>query len=1003
MPAPKESRSGMPSPNHRLSESSPDNQLQHSERVYAPPMKLANSNDSTSSIPRADDVPTTSVVQPRVWNLYVKEASKWRTDFIEKWIKEMDSLLLFATLFSAVVTAFVVLVYPALHPDSGAASLVVLNQILDALRQNQTGQPGSDTAASIPGDTSFAPKAYAIRVNAFWFASLVISVSVAFLTILAKQWLASLGGDLHPSIEARGRQFQYRYDNAHEWKLATTLEWLPILLHISLLLFFIGLLDFLWSTNTVVAIVATVFVSVTFAIYIGTYMLSHLSATCPYRTSVDPTTVTWEFIRRLPYTSWKIAYPVLWLYRTLRHLSGYYGMKIPSAFAERIATLHNEHIARADTELETDIVSRESNYISDHRELVDARMLARMVQSFLPNITTDDARMLAHEISRYPLLVRYRDIFIEAGTVRFLSQWLHYIEDSECGLPKLKRRMQDEYSLILRALAQLLTEVEDGSATTGLVAEGPFRRYKKPQETMSLNADLALKRLRLSQTTVSLPASEDQVNIVQFSHVLRLQLVASSMTWYTGKVNLRAVVEDFCARLAVFRGMKDLEPEFRMSIVNTAIYVATRVIDLPLDNTSRDDVMKTRADYKRRAVDMFAELVLRNPGMEFPLIRQIAWVLAVLSMPEHRLVPKLDDFHLLITQAQGEASSLTPERILSTARDLERPSMLHLTLVLIEDLLYDRHSESGSVSTSMSVQNQPTAEETYRMRLLERMITKYPTFLRKLASIMTTARRQHNDDFQPYFANLLPEDLLRLLKRIVRISGCIVHYPSPRGLDIPVKTKEYIAIHTRKLLLFVCSFNHKSEGPWEHIYGTAYGAACRFALLDCAQDATMVPPPDAFVFDSYSPQQIGEMMDLVLKTASAVVEPPESISTVLTMIADLRFKSLAGVPRAADSPELPQSAKYAIELLSYLRDPTNDPERIHHLASLRDKGLHSEAQRALGALAVTDLAEPEESSNGAADEPLVDAAHYYARWEAESVGNAYVLAPSFVPGAAGNV
>ncbi|KZT65253.1 hypothetical protein DAEQUDRAFT_697500, partial [Daedalea quercina L-15889] len=121
--------------------------------------------------------------------MYVKQASKWRRNFIKKWDKEMESLLLFATLFSAVVTAFVVLAYPALCPDSGTASLDALEQIIDILRQNQATGPSNNATAPLSGEVTFHPKGYAVRVNSFWFGSLVISVSVAFLTILAKQWL----------------------------------------------------------------------------------------------------------------------------------------------------------------------------------------------------------------------------------------------------------------------------------------------------------------------------------------------------------------------------------------------------------------------------------------------------------------------------------------------------------------------------------------------------------------------------------------------------------------------------------------------------------------------------------------------------------------------------------------------------------------------------------------------------------------------------------------------
>lgn len=316
----------------------------------------------------------------------------------------MDSLLLFvraavwlyavlratepnvqATLFSAVITAFVVLSYPSLRPDSGQATVDLLQQIITSLHTNGTLQPVQASTTFVASSTrAFIPKDYAVRVNTFWFASLVVSVSVAFLTILAKQWLASLDGDLHPSVEGRGRQFQYRYDNARAWNLSSALECLPLLLHMSLLLFFAGLIDFLWATNTTVAIVATVLIGLTVGIYIGTYVLSHLSSTCPYRTSVDPTTWTWEFLRRSIYTSWKITYPLVKGYRTLLRMISYCGIEIPPslAYPARGPILRTEYIMRAYAAPLVDSHSREINYIFGNAALMDSKVLSRMVESF---------------------------------------------------------------------------------------------------------------------------------------------------------------------------------------------------------------------------------------------------------------------------------------------------------------------------------------------------------------------------------------------------------------------------------------------------------------------------------------------------------------------------------------------------------------------------------------------------------------------------------------------
>ncbi|CAE6454405.1 unnamed protein product [Rhizoctonia solani] len=46
--------------------------------------------------------------EARVWKVYVKEADKWDTELIEGWNRSLDVILVFAALFSAVLTAFII-------------------------------------------------------------------------------------------------------------------------------------------------------------------------------------------------------------------------------------------------------------------------------------------------------------------------------------------------------------------------------------------------------------------------------------------------------------------------------------------------------------------------------------------------------------------------------------------------------------------------------------------------------------------------------------------------------------------------------------------------------------------------------------------------------------------------------------------------------------------------------------------------------------------------------
>lgn len=83
-----------------------------------------------------------------------------------------------------------------------------------------------------------------IRVNVCWFASLLLSLSSASFGILVKQWLREF-----LAIDPIGPQDRIRIRDARirgvaDWKLFQIATFLPVLLQISLVLFFVGLCFF---------------------------------------------------------------------------------------------------------------------------------------------------------------------------------------------------------------------------------------------------------------------------------------------------------------------------------------------------------------------------------------------------------------------------------------------------------------------------------------------------------------------------------------------------------------------------------------------------------------------------------------------------------------------------------------------------------------------------------------------------------------------------------------
>ncbi|KAF9529488.1 hypothetical protein CPB83DRAFT_764944, partial [Crepidotus variabilis] len=99
----------------------------------------------------------------------------------EAWKDEVDKLLVFAGLFSAVVTGLLVESYKSLSEDPIEAMLAQLV----AQGSNQT-----TVAIATSGNSGrFAASESSKRVNALWFLSLVLSLATALFGIVAQQWL----------------------------------------------------------------------------------------------------------------------------------------------------------------------------------------------------------------------------------------------------------------------------------------------------------------------------------------------------------------------------------------------------------------------------------------------------------------------------------------------------------------------------------------------------------------------------------------------------------------------------------------------------------------------------------------------------------------------------------------------------------------------------------------------------------------------------------------------
>ncbi|CCM05804.1 uncharacterized protein FIBRA_08038 [Fibroporia radiculosa] len=216
--------------------------------------------------------------------VYAHDQSK-----IDNWNKEIDALLLFAGLFSAVVTAFTVPYYATLMPstDPTAAILAQISAQLASFQTSTGFVNSTEPAFSFPATDSSSPAAASSlidRVNALWLAALVVSLAAATIAISLRQWL-----NQHAMRDwATPRQsvlvWCIRHKGFNQWHVEGIVALVPILLHFALILFLAGLVALLWSWNRTIfgVVMALAGLTLLFTIY-TTLMPAIFLENCPYK------------------------------------------------------------------------------------------------------------------------------------------------------------------------------------------------------------------------------------------------------------------------------------------------------------------------------------------------------------------------------------------------------------------------------------------------------------------------------------------------------------------------------------------------------------------------------------------------------------------------------------------------------------------------------------------------------------------------------------------------
>ncbi len=186
------------------------------------------------------------------------------------------------------VTTFVVQTLQSLQPDSNQVSASLLFELVSIQRALANGTSLSDVpSSSLTPNSSFTPSSLIVWTNGLWFVSLSLSLTIALVAVLTKQWIHHYLSVPSGTPRYRSRIRHFRYMGLEKWHVPVIVGLLPLLMHSSLALFFVGLVLFLITLHIGIAIAVGAISGIGYVLYVVTNVLSVQDPQCPYRTPLS--------------------------------------------------------------------------------------------------------------------------------------------------------------------------------------------------------------------------------------------------------------------------------------------------------------------------------------------------------------------------------------------------------------------------------------------------------------------------------------------------------------------------------------------------------------------------------------------------------------------------------------------------------------------------------------------------------------------------------------------
>jgi len=177
-----------------------------------------------------------------------------------------------------VTSAFIIDIQPQLQPDRGEETAELLRILIQTVKD-----PTSSEIPPFPQWTG--PPSAIVQVQSVLYSSLAATIFSAFLAMLGKQWLNRYESvDMRGSAIERNQHRQRKLNGMFSWYFNVTMESLPLMLQLALLLLGCALSRYLWTIDHSTACVILGFTSLGVLFYLLILVAGSIYESCPYQT-----------------------------------------------------------------------------------------------------------------------------------------------------------------------------------------------------------------------------------------------------------------------------------------------------------------------------------------------------------------------------------------------------------------------------------------------------------------------------------------------------------------------------------------------------------------------------------------------------------------------------------------------------------------------------------------------------------------------------------------------